>query len=736
MLAAEFFEKTYRNDDRRSVAAPRAAGTGTEPKNAKNSSGGGRRRSVNSSSNNNRNGTHRDGLADFAVIVSEAYRHECSMNNHVRSEEQEHTMTSAAVGTTTKSPGTATTRLSDRKSRIIQRGSPKTASAPSKTKDRSTLTWRTKNVQHQPVYLQQYQERQFLEKKSSPAVNPDYKTPVKGHQRQRNNDHYCSSPETSPIGVMDEWVSLRGVLSKQQSKKKKKEKEVPPSSIEVPAAGLLDIRDQVLLQERCEQEKVVNRELKQMVHDLQNQISTLQKAEKKRGDKTPKKYINQYDESSNEDDDSSNDGPNVSKDCSGILEECLVPISSSPLPIETISPRDHPNLRNNSSSNNNKRHYKAQLEESKQIIQMLFRDLKVSKQNESDLATKLKAANIALHKEKQRSRENTRIAMKSADDVRASLRKSLRSGNNETEQLERLKQELAQAREECLRWKRKEQMARRAAEIKSKSKLYKVDMEQEKENQSVTARRRQQLLENRKQIVQNEAAIQTGRKAHCDQPKNDERPIKSEPNKEKNSSERLAAVSNKLEPVPTSSTSPCHAISQPNNRSLKPSVVEESNQLPIAESKPQKDDKKQQHHHQQSKILGACSTSGNEDSMLHTRRLDFFSCVAKDLQDDEQSNSPRTTTKTLSNSVGPQDSQDNKTNEDSTLGELMMELKASKQRLQTADEKLNRLVNKDGLLLDCKVVRSCDNPKVDGAIDVVNSSNDVIEVSHRSFAYV
>ena len=65
----------------------------------------------------------------------------------------------------------------------------------------------------------------------------------------------------------------------------------------------------------------------------------LQKAEKKRGDKTPKKYINQYDESSNEDDDSSNDGPNVSKDCSGILEECLVPISSSPLPIETISPR-------------------------------------------------------------------------------------------------------------------------------------------------------------------------------------------------------------------------------------------------------------------------------------------------------------------------------------------------------------------------------------------------------------
>ena len=651
------------------------------------------------------------------------------MNNHVRSKEQERAMTTADVDNTTKSSGTATTHLSDRKSRIIQRGSPKTTSAHNQTKDRSALTWRTKNVHHQQQYLQQYQERQFLEKKSSPA---DYKTPVKGHQRQRNNDHYCSSTETSPIGVMDEWVSLKGVLSKQQPKIKKKEKEVPPSTIEVPVAGPLDIRDQVLLQERCEQEKIVNRELKQMVHDLQNQISTLQKAGKKRGDKASKKNINQYDESSNEDDDSSNDGPNVSKDCSGILEECLVPISSSTLPIETISPKDHPNLR----SNNNKRHYKAQLEESKQIIQMLFRDLKVSKKNESDLATKLKAANIALHKEKQRSRENTRIAMKSADDVRASLRKSLRSSNNETEQVERLKQELAQAREECLRWKRKEQLARRAAEIKSKSKLYKVEMKQEKENQNIAASRRQQLLEIRKPNVQNEAAIQTGRKAHCDHPKNDERQTKSQPNKEKNNSERLAGVNNKLEPGPTSSISPCHAISPPNNRSPKPSVVEESNQLPIAESKPRKDDKKQQHHHQQSKMLGACSTSGNEDSLLHTRRLDFFSCVAKDLQGVAQSNSPRTTTKTLSNSVGPQDSQDNKTNENSTLGELMMELEASKQRLQTADEKLNRLVNKNGLLLDCKVVRSCENPKIDGAIDVVNSSNDVIEVSHRSFAYV
>eukprot|EP00531_Pseudo-nitzschia_arenysensis_P000779 CAMPEP_0116153502 /NCGR_PEP_ID=MMETSP0329-20121206/21281_1 /TAXON_ID=697910 /ORGANISM="Pseudo-nitzschia arenysensis, Strain B593" /LENGTH=961 /DNA_ID=CAMNT_0003650419 /DNA_START=55 /DNA_END=2937 /DNA_ORIENTATION=- len=531
MLAAEFFEKTYRNDDHRSIVTP------SESKSAKSS-----RRS---SSNNNKNNSNRDGLKEFAVLVSEAYRQECSTNHHV--------CTSDAADK--KSPTTVARHLSDRNSRNNPRANHKTSTAPTQnqTKDRSAEATKKTNIQQS-----QYQERQFQEKKSP----PEYKTPVKDH-RDRTNDHYCSSTETSPIGVVDEWVSIRGALSKE--KKKKKSTVIPPTTIEVPVAGLLDIRDQVLIQERCEQEKILNRELKQKVFDLQNQISVLQKGKSSK--------INHYEDNSsnNDDDDSSNDGPNVSKDCSGILEELLTPISSSPSPpaVETLNPKKVTKQQ----SSNSKRNFKAQLEESKQVIQMLFKDLKISKQNESDLATKLKAANVALHKEKQRSRENTRIAMKSADDVRASLVSKLQydhrkssSRSSDNEEVELLKQELARAREECHRWKRKEQLARRSAEIRSKT-LY----QQDKENRKPTALRRQQVLESRK-LTKNEAI--TGRRSPVDTSKQ-EKATPKPPQLMEDKPEMLSGVKNKNESRPTSSLSQCHTISQQMN----------SNPLEIAQKK-------------------------------------------------------------------------------------------------------------------------------------------------------
>eukprot|EP00531_Pseudo-nitzschia_arenysensis_P009451 CAMPEP_0116131100 /NCGR_PEP_ID=MMETSP0329-20121206/8827_1 /TAXON_ID=697910 /ORGANISM="Pseudo-nitzschia arenysensis, Strain B593" /LENGTH=766 /DNA_ID=CAMNT_0003625511 /DNA_START=55 /DNA_END=2355 /DNA_ORIENTATION=- len=766
MLAAEFFEKTYRNDDHRSIVTP------SESKSAKSS-----RRS---SSNNNKNNSNRDGLKEFAVLVSEAYRQECSTNHHV--------CTSDAADK--KSPTTVARHLSDRNSRNNPRANHKTSTAPTQnqTKDRSAEATKKTNIQQS-----QYQERQFQEKKSP----PEYKTPVKDH-RDRTNDHYCSSTETSPIGVVDEWVSIRGALSKE--KKKKKSTVIPPTTIEVPVAGLLDIRDQVLIQERCEQEKILNRELKQKVFDLQNQISVLQKGKSSK--------INHYEDNSsnNDDDDSSNDGPNVSKDCSGILEELLTPISSSPSPpaVETLNPKKVTKQQ----SSNSKRNFKAQLEESKQVIQMLFKDLKISKQNESDLATKLKAANVALHKEKQRSRENTRIAMKSADDVRASLVSKLQydhrkssSRSSDNEEVELLKQELARAREECHRWKRKEQLARRSAEIRSKT-LY----QQDKENRKPTALRRQQVLESRK-LTKNEAI--TGRRSPVDtskqekatpkppqlmedkpemlsgvKNKNESRPTSSlsqchtisqqmnsnpleiaqkkrEPrpttslsqchamSQPKSSNPEITEAKDKREPRPTSTLSQCHAVSQPKNSAhavlntkceARPTsslsqchaISQQKNPKPSEEAKNSSTSEPLNgNQKQQSKLMGACSTS--EDSVLPKRRLDFFSCVANDTETQGLLKSPKTTIKTFV--APPQDNKNDKKGNE-TLGELMMELKASKERLQTADEKLNRLVNKDGLLLDCKVVRKCDDPKFDGAIDVVNSSNDVIEVSHRSFAYV
>ncbi len=768
MLAAEFFEKTYRNEDHRSIVTP------SESKNTKS----------NRRSSANKKNTNRDGLKDFAVIVSEAYRQECSTNHHVR--------TSGALDK--KSPTTVARHLSERNPRNNARGSHKITTTTTTTqhqqaKDKPAGMTKKTNPQ-QP----KYQERQFQEKK----ITPEYKTPVKDH-RQRANDHYCSSTETSPIGVVDEWVSIRGALSKQ---KKKKSTVIPPSTIEVPVAGLLDIRDQVLLQEQCEQEKILNRELKQKVFDLQTQISVLQKGKSSK--------INHYEDNSsnNDDDDSSNDGPNVSKDCSGILEEFLTPISSSPSPpaMETIRPKNAQKQQ----GSNSKRSYKTQLEESKQVIQMLFKDLKISKQNESDLATKLKAANVALHKEKQRSRENTRIAMKSADDVRASLVSKLQydhrkssSRSSNSEEVELLKRELALAREECHRWKRKEQLARRSAEIRSKT-LY----QEERENQTSTALRRQPVLKSHKetkhkaitgrnspmdtpnqgstkttplQLKEDQPEILSGGKnkgqsrptssiSQCQpvsQPKNsnplemsqikpESRPT-SPPSQchamsQQNTSSNLeiAQAKNIHEPRQTrSSLSQCHALSQSKNAvhaavnhkceahpisslSQFQTISQETKTKPSEEAKNSSASESQNgSQKQQSKLIGACST--REDSLLPRRRLDFFSCVANDTETQELLNSPKTTVNTFVASSQDNNS-DKKGNE--TLGELMVELKASKERLQTADEKLNRLVNKDGLLLDCKVVRKCDNPKLDGAIDVVNSSIDVIEVSHRSFAYV
>lgn len=163
--------------------------------------------------------------------------------------------------------------------------------------------------------------------------------------------------------------------------------------------------------------------------------------------KAPPQY--QIDDSDIEED-SDDEEHDALKDLSMILEECFgssLSDDSKPISI-TTSPKN----------------YRAQLKQSKQVIQMLFNDLKTSKQNEAILSEKLRASHFALRHERQRSRENTRIAMRSADEVRANFvskmdpsEKALLPPYSAASELDRLKRELGQAREECLKWKQKAQ---------------------------------------------------------------------------------------------------------------------------------------------------------------------------------------------------------------------------------------------------------------------------------------
>ena len=142
-----------------------------------------------------------------------------------------------------------------------------------------------------------------------------------------------------------------------------------------------------------------------------------------------------------------------------ILEECF----GSSLSDNSKTKRSNNTKTSCSSSSSNPKSYRAQLEQSKQVIQMLFNDLKTSKQNEALLSDKLRATHVALRQERNRSRENTRIAMRSADEVRANLasKNDALPPYSAAAEVDRLRRELGQAREECLKWK---QMAHRQPE--------------------------------------------------------------------------------------------------------------------------------------------------------------------------------------------------------------------------------------------------------------------------------
>ena len=755
MLAAEFFEKTYQSDSYRSTegsssssAASAAAPTRQEPKSAQKGESVRRQ--------NSRKNTE-SSLRDFAVIVSKAYKQECTSERvHATTGTLEHTA-NYELRNTNSSPGAefhSNSRHYDRTtktSRTTQRSITKRTVAPISAKER-----RASVARNTPDY--HYRHQQFIDSnKKSQLDNPIFHTPSKNASRSSMGQKENDSPlKTSPVGVVGEWETLNMVATKQQQHPDLLSIDVPRR--EESRGEALDVhQNPFLLRDRCEKEALMNRELRRKVSELQTQVTTLQKPS---GGELTTHKINHYhaDDSDDDDDDSHEDSPNVVKDISMILEECLVPLSSG-------GPNDPP--RNKKEQDQRIRKYKAQLEESKQVIQMLFRDLKVSKQREALLEEKLHSSSLVLHEERLRSRENTKIAMKSADDVRASLLSKLQHERNEkrkssrkekcavdhidSAEAERLKRELALAKEECLMWKQKERYAKNSAAAMTPTKMpYQEKKETKKES----------LIKHRAIMESFETKVKTAAQAGENVPfcgtiaSTNQKDERSRNNlRKKDKPEKLRAVERNegdpkgIEKEIQSNINRMHSNATTTTRTLPPN----GNPKLRAEHKPLTTSNQilqttKQHNERQSshskttrisndKNMGTCSTPDSDISGLTRRRLDFFSCVANDsetLDSDVGSVGKTMPPKKTRPSSGPRYSPRSQ----DTLNELMKELKASKERLQTAEEKLNNLVNTEGLMNCTKFVPNCEDPKIEESVDVVNSFDDGIEVSHRRVAYV
>lgn len=102
-----------------------------------------------------------------------------------------------------------------------------------------------------------------------------------------------------------------------------------------------------------------------------------------------------------------------------------------------------------------------QLEESKQKIQQVLKERQILIQNETVSKNKLKSLQTTLQETQSRYEENMKIAMKSADDVRANLKKVERERYRDRDRLNssadvaRVNNELIKVKGECARLKQK-----------------------------------------------------------------------------------------------------------------------------------------------------------------------------------------------------------------------------------------------------------------------------------------
>lgn len=734
-----------------------------------------------------------DGLRNLAIIVSEAYRHEC-----VNAENRRPLTTTPT--TKAAAPAPATTRElmhpkplvnsraniatnTNRDDRPKTRGKSKqrskkriSATNSNFTKDRQNIPTKNHNHRHPGNNPQdpRFQKQGTTMSPSETAGVGAFARPVSRLDRQRlesyNHNKYrqSSAEASSPRGV-DE-ITGRELFIKQK-------RPSPPNTIMV---GGLTIQDQLQLQERCDEATRKNRDLKLMVSQLEAQISTLKNGAKKKqndGNRNSSRDMHNniivptyvVDDDSDDDDDDSNSSPKLTDDFAGIIEECLA--ASTGAAVASPKKKTIKVTTTTGRTSSSRKNDKTQLAESKTVVQVLIRDLKISRQNELDMRKKLQSARLSLQKHQLRYEENMRIAMKSADDVRASLLKKLQeeqqsSRNNEATaysvEVKRLNRELARAKEECAIWKRHaEQQALHslatAAAAKTTSRTQsqgeKGD-DEEKKDEEINA-----------EIPKTNSSARVGLRRDSDRTRCGPQSADQEeipPATPNNNFERIAADEEKeysnhssvgAQYLPRVEVSLQQYNKDTAGKEMdfvpKPSLgADETERLLDVEKPENARDLPIELTHTNSDSNASKDLSfslgfarDNDTSHLSGRRIDFTSCLEytnNDVANDSAAGTPleyiSSATESSDSSAAHGSHNSTKSNNKATLNELMKELHASKKRLQTADEKLNTLFNEEGLLVDR--VRISENSRVDGSIDVVKSLDDGIEVSHRSFAYV
>jgi hypothetical protein len=705
------------------------------------------------------------GLTDLAINVSNAYRHECS--------------SSSSPSSTSKKTLASNTRNNNNRPDSERRSRGRTKHDKRRATATAALHSSRTNSANDNNYRMMYVNSDSLDPNMGQknvgigiGVRDTGTATPSSQDRQRSetynnitNTNYQSLANHLPKGV-DHDSTTRGKELVRRNKNKKIDK----------IMGRFTIQDQIQLQDLYDEETRKNRDLSNIVSQLEDEISTLQVSLE----------TNVYNNGTRRQNDkrrNSSDASNniVQKSSLGGSDNDNVNDDDPSLPKRS---EDYEVTTANNDASRNLRQANIELEETKQVIQMLFQDLKISKQNESESRNKLKSSRLTLQKNQLRYEENMRIAMKSADDVRANLKKleqeRSRKKAKSSAEVARITNELLEVRNECIRLNQQlEQQAHNNNVVEATRQTQEGIEEEAVDGRSehpadlekVTAGKIHSsalhyisLTRDDDDRIQSSANRANQEEIASKQTKNLKELMANE-NNECPSSQQI--ITQQLSIVKTSLLNTnAIDIPRPQQQSIdfipNTSFVREetealSSTIPKSQNvdPPVPQNTRGSSYNPTSKNLCSSSSSSNsftrendEGSNVSKRSLDFASCMED--SDDVAKYSAGVTNFILSKNTLSDSNAAHRSNK-STLNELMKELEASKKRLEKADKKLKGLVNKKGLL---NTVRNSDDARVNkegllrtvqnsddsqhdiGSIDIVDSLDDSIEVSHRSYAYV
>ena len=612
---------------------------------------------------------NREGLTDLATIVSKAYRHECSNDN---------------------SPVASKNHVNNRNN-DSRRSRTRTEQLGKK---RSSYSHVANEMSTNPEWLHQSFHNSVT--LSQEIVNTSFKDTISpsnlDHRFETSN--YFQSSTDSPKGVDD--ITGEELLLMQPQKKSN--------------AIKCSIQGQIQLKDLYDEEMRKNRDLRNIVTRLEAEVSTLKISLAHVYD-NPKKYDNKQWHSS--------------IDKMHMLDDKAQNAKTSSVRVDKSNSHPTHKASKNIGSDKGLCQTKIQLEESKQVIQILFEDLKISRQNESILRNKLKSTRLKLQENQSRYDENMRIAMKSADDVRASLKEleQERSQRKESQASEvlRVKMELDKAKDECIRLKQLSEQSQTLA-TGQKDDVNKADVQSGQSAESDIDAEVENIDYENSDYQHHDEGVRFGTTSANEE----EFTFKPEFQNRDESLNLPLATQLPIDMSPVIKRSVKTAQAQSNFVRNSFSAEDKTEELQISERLSQNNAGTS---HLTSEVLSPI-TKKNGDSIVSKRILKFSSCIEDSTStDDLLDTQPLTTSK----SSYPAFVRCSNNSTKATLQKLMNELEVSKKRLHTADKKLNQLVNEKCLF---SIVRKPNKLGVSGSFDVVNSLDDSIEVSHRDFAYV